>query len=190
MDGSEFDEVTRAISRSRRSVMAMSLVIATGWLGAAAADAKKKHRHKKHKKRKPKATPNAYGCLEVGDPCSSEEQCCSGICEGKSCRAHGTETCDQTMPGACTNPNPELSACGGSQSCFCVQTTAGSNFCGELYYANKCADCQKDADCEALGYPPGSACAPFAAGNCAAFGCGETGMACLPPCGYVPPDAP
>jgi hypothetical protein len=39
----------------------------------------------------------------------------------------------------------------------------------------------------ALGFPPESACAPVSQGRCAG-GC-PTGMACLPPCGYVPPDA-
>jgi hypothetical protein len=36
-----------------------------------------------------------------------------------------------------------------------------------------------------LGFPPGSACAPIATGNC--VGTCPTGMVCMAPCGDVPP---
>jgi hypothetical protein len=143
--------------------------------------AKKRHHGKKRKR----ARPNQFGCLEVGDPCKNVTQCCSGICDGKkgkrSCRAHGTGVCDQQAEGICTAVNPKLTACDNSGECACFRTTAGSNFCANTFVETACADCRKDADCAALGFPAGSACLPFFQGNCVAS-C-ETGMACLPPCG-------
>ena len=80
MDGLQFDTIVRSFTESRRSLLGTALAATAGWLGVAAADARKK---RKHKKRKPKAKPNEYGCLEVDDPCKRESDCCSGICEGK-----------------------------------------------------------------------------------------------------------
>jgi hypothetical protein len=48
--------------------------------------------------------------------------------------------------------------------------------------------CRRDADCVALGVPPGVACAPRSKGLCA--GICETGMACILPCGAEPPQPP
>lgn len=184
MDGSQFDAFIRSLTGSRRSLLAGSLALATGWLGVSATEAKKKH--KKRKPKKPK--PNAYGCLEVADPCQNEEQCCSGICDGKKgkrkCRAHDTETCDQKRPGYCEAGNPYLALChGGLANCF--RTTAGSNVCSRNLL---CADCQRDADCEALGYPPGTACAPLGGDYSCADIC-ESDMACVIPVGVAPPEA-
>jgi hypothetical protein len=138
--------------------------------------------------------PNKYGCLEIGDPCKRAGQCCSGICKRKNgkkkCRAHGTGTCDQQKPGVCTATflDPEIFDCNfRSGKCSCYATTAGSKYCAALGTSSRCADCKKDTDCEKLGYPPGSACVPFAKGRCAGF-C-ETGMACAVPCGYEPPES-
>jgi hypothetical protein len=149
----------------------------------------------KQSKGKPKPNkpqPNQYGCLEVGDPCGRSRQCCSGVCKGKPgkkrCRAHDTGTCEQEVPGLCTADNPAASKCNNEINCACLRTTAGSNFCADLDTGiDICAECKRDADCEQLGYPSGSACAPIAVGFCA--GTCETGMACVPPCGYVSPES-
>ncbi|MGH2618407.1 MAG: hypothetical protein ACRDJC_24515, partial [Thermomicrobiales bacterium] len=50
-----------------------------------------------------------------------------------------------------------------------------------------CADCKKDADCEALGFPTGSACLPWSDGQCA-DDCDEIGMVCAIPCGAEIPE--
>jgi hypothetical protein len=143
----------------------------------------------KKRKTPKRPKPNGFGCLNVGVACKNAGQCCSGICAGnkhkRKCRAHDTGTCNQTFPGLCSVP-PTLAQCNGSETCYCIRTTANSNFCAELG-ASVCVDCQKDADCEVLGLPPGSACLPVAGGLCAGD-CPETGMVCLPPCGSVPPD--
>jgi hypothetical protein len=156
------------------------------------AEAKKKKR-KKRKKRKPKATPNEFGCLEVNDPCTSPEQCCSGVCEGKRCRAHDTGTCAQDLDVeiclAGTIEDALKVLCDNSQSCGCYRTTSGSYYCSAFLYNEgdtRCADCKTDADCVALGFPPEAACAQVSRGRCA--GACPTGMACLVPCGTeLPP---
>jgi hypothetical protein len=158
----------------------------------AAAKKRKRKKRKKNKKVKP-AQPNEFGCFEVGDPCRSEADCCSGICEEKNgkrtCRAHGTDVCRQDEPGVCTAPADDIPSLGCGINCFCYRTTAGSNFCGPSPRTSEqqdCTDCRTDADCVALGYPAGSACAPVGRGNCTGF-C-DSGMACLVPCGVEFPD--
>lgn len=151
------------------------------------AEAKKKGKRKK-KSKKPR--PNAFGCLDVGAACASEEQCCSGICEGKKgkrkCRAHDVGTCDQADPGICEAGNIFQALCNG-KDCGCFRTTGGSNVCAGLFDVSECADCKKDADCLALGFPPGTACAPIS-GDMVCEGICEGGMACMPPCGTEPPE--
>jgi hypothetical protein len=181
-----FGAIARAlISKPSRRHLLRGLAGAGLGLGAvrlpSTADAKKK---RKHKKRRPKAKPNEYGCLEVGNPCKNADQCCSGICTGKkgkrTCRAHDTGTCQQGLTGICSDP-PTIAFCNNSDTCLCLTSTANSNFCGQTGQV-LCTDCQKDADCEALGLPPGSACLPTEGGLCADQ-CPETGMVCLAPCG-------
>jgi hypothetical protein len=184
MDGSYFDDFSRSLAGSRRSLVSGTLAMATSWLGVSGAGAKKKH---KHKKRKPKAKLNAFGCLEVGGACKNADQCCSGICDGKkgkrTCRAHGTGTCQQGIRSIC-DADPTIAVC-NSDICACVATTAGSNYCANANYLT-CADCRTDTDCEALGYPSGSACAPYDTGQCA--GQCASGMTCLIPCGVELPE--
>jgi hypothetical protein len=195
MNATCFDAVTRSLASapSRRDVLRGLAGMGLG-LGMArwpsTAETKKK-RTRKNKKKAKKAKRNAFGCVNVGGFCKNDEQCCSGICDGKKeerkCKAHGTGTCDQEAPGLCTAPNPALLKCNNSGDCACIRTTAGSNFCYSVRAgAGDCADCQQDADCEALDFPLGSACAPTTEGGCA--GLCETGMACLAPCGYQHPE--
>ncbi len=199
MDHDRFDALTRSLGvhASRRS---LGRALAGGGLGALlgsafgalAVDAKQKRHKKKNKKKKPKKPkPNAFGCLNVGDACKTPDQCCSGICEGKKnkrkCLAHDTGTCNQEAAGVCTGAVPALSACNNRTNCGCFRTTADSNYCAELFGEglSQCATCQRDADCVAMGLPPGSACAPVSEGFCA--GVCPSGMACLIPCGSGPP---
>lgn len=184
MDGSQFDKLIRSLAGSRRAMLSGTLALAAGWRGASRVESKKKRKHR-NKATKPK--PNAFGCLEVGDSCKNADQCCSGVCEGKKgkkrCLAHDTGTCRQDGLGICTADSATPFACNNSEECVCFHTTAGSNFCADLasFGQEFCADCQQDADCQALGFPRGSACIPFSDGACA--GKCENGMACLAPCG-------
>lgn len=168
---------------SRRSLTAVLGLSTAGLSNLVEAKRKRKRNKKKQIKR------NEFGCVGVGKYCKNHGQCCAGICGGKQgkrkCRAHGTGTCDQEGPGLCTSPNPELLKCNNSADCACIRTTAGSSFCFSLLGGDDCADCQTDADCAALGFPLGSACAPVSEGGCA--GNCPGGMSCEAPCGYVPP---
>ena len=101
------------------------------------------------KTRPKKAKPNAYGCLNVGDPCRRARQCCSGLCQGKQgrrrCKAHDTGGC---AAGA------HLEVCGGANvACatslgkpgLCATTTGNAGYClaiGDPY------PCKTDRDCQ------------------------------------------
>jgi hypothetical protein len=193
MNKPHFDSVAQIMTSfpSRRNVLRGLAGVGFG-LGIARlpdlAEARKKRKRKKHKKRKPQAKPNEYGCLEVNDPCSSADQCCSGVCEGKTCRAHDTGTCKQGGEQICVSNPPKALRCNNDGTCTCFGTTAGSIGCARYEPETMCADCRRDADCTALGYPPGTFCAPVSEGICA--GDCPTGMACLVPCGVEFPPPP
>jgi hypothetical protein len=188
-----FDEMTRILAgaSNRRHVLrglfGASLGVSLAQIPGLAA-ARKRRKRKKNKSKRPK--PNAFGCLEIGDACKDADQCCSGICEvhkGKrSCRPHDTGICKQGKPGFCTADNPSTIVCNEAETCGCVETTAGSNVCAllDIYIDDLCADCKTDADCEALGFAEGTACAPFVGGFCD-FIC-PNGTACLTPCPAEP----
>jgi hypothetical protein len=186
VDGSHFDGLTRSLVESRRSLLGGALALAGGTLGTATATARRRRKKKGKKAKKPK--PNAFGCLSVGASCKSADLCCSGVCEGKKCQAHGTGTCQQGIKGVCEVPLNEavLLKCNNDFNCYCYQTTAGSNFCSAPIRLEQCAICATDADCVALGFPPGSACAPVSQGHC--VGTCDSGMACMVPCGSPLPD--
>jgi hypothetical protein len=193
MNTTPFTAVTRSLISlpSRRHILRSLAGAGLGLGSARLPDFVEANKKRKRKKKNKKAKPNEFGCLSVDKTCKNSKQCCSGICEGKkgkrTCRAHGTGTCDQKAPGICTAPNPLLTRCNNSDQCACIRTTAGSNFCydQDADAGSDCADCQQDADCEALGFPPGTACAPVFAGACS--GACETGMYCVVPCGTEPP---
>lgn len=148
-------------------------------------------------KRRKKPRPNAFGCLDVGQPCRGiDERCCSGICQGKKpkkgekdksrCVAHHTGGCTADRH-ECTNPaGAACSAASTEANCF--KTTGNAGFCGELegssHEAN-CQPCRTDPDCEALGFAAGSACVIYRTEDACVVGCegvnGSTGTACLPP---------
>jgi hypothetical protein len=199
MDQNRFVSVTRSLTTlpSRRDLL-RGLVAAGLGLGIARLPDLVEAKTKRKKRRKKEKTPqlNEFGCLEVGDACRSETDCCSGICAGakgkKRCQAHGTGACPQNSVGICLATADEIPVlkCGNNDLCFCYTTTADSNFCGNrgprVGNVESCADCQTDADCLALGFPAGAACAPVGVGYCS--GQCESGMACLAPCGTeLPP---
>jgi hypothetical protein len=154
--------VTRNLSDfpSRRDVLRGLVGVGLGLAAARlpeSAEAKKK-RKGKSKSKKPKSKPNAYGCLNVGATCANDDQCCSGVCEGKTCRAHHTGICQVDYDLCTTGAAHVCNAVGtGDIACACVLTTGNAPFCGKSGDGITCHDCNQDADCEATS-GPGAAC--------------------------------
>jgi hypothetical protein len=139
-----------------------------------AAEAKSKKR-RKNKAKKPR--PNQYGCLSVGARCKNADQCCSGICEGKKCRAHDTGAC-----AAGTHP----AGCGGASTVSCTTSLGKAGVCGTTtgkagycFASGQCFACTTDAECQVAEdgkYGPRAACVRCAL-ECATTG----GTACVGP---------
>ncbi|MGH2618111.1 MAG: hypothetical protein ACRDJC_23025, partial [Thermomicrobiales bacterium] len=145
MDQTRFNAVTQTLNRvpSRRDVLRGLAGAALG-LGAArlpgTAAAKKK---RKNKKPKPKpAKPNAFGCLNVGAACKSAGECCSGVCEGKTCRTHHTGICQVDYDLCITGAAHVCNIVGeGGPACACVLTTGKAPFCGDFEEGTTCREC-------------------------------------------------
>jgi hypothetical protein len=112
------------------------------------------------KRKKPRPRLNAFGCVDVGQPCRGNDAlCCSGLCGGKKPK-HGQKDkrrCIAHNGGAChaeqDSCSPRLFPCGVNGNC--VRTTGQASFCGK---GGVCEVCTKDEDCVALAYGPGAAC--------------------------------
>jgi hypothetical protein len=199
MEADRFDSIARLLNgptERRRALLGLSLSPLAWLVATRTSDITEAKQKRKRRKKTKKPKPNAYGCLDVGQPCSGDSTlCCSGICEGKKCRSHDTGSCPQDLePEIClagTIQDALKVLCDNSQSCGCYRTTSGSRYCSAFLYNvgdSRCADCQTDADRVALGFPPRAACAPVSRGRCA--GACPTGMACLVPCGTELPPSP
>lgn len=158
MDNQRFDALVKTLITSgpRRGVLQ---ALAGGALAAllgrfsAVEDAEGKKKRNSRKKRPPLQF-NAFECVEVGKSCrSNSANCCSGICQGKRPRKGEKDTsrCVAHDTGGC-QPGQEGQPCrpGGT----CAETTGKAGFCA---FGIAFADCQKDADCDAL-FGPGAAC--------------------------------
>lgn len=186
--------LTRTMSRvpSRRDVLrglvgaGIGLGVLVGWpLGESEVEAKKKH---KKKKKKSKPTFNAFGCLNVGQPCRGKSaNCCSGICQGKKPKKGEKDkrTCVAHNAGFCT---AEMDTCtvGGNvpcrPNCFCTLTTGNAGFCGRFSVlgGTDCRVCARDTDCQAE-FGAGAACVVLESA-CAEI-CPTTGQTgCMIPC--------
>ena len=182
MDENRFAVATQSLTSvpSRRDVLRGLAGAALGLGVARLPDPVAAKKNRKRKKPKP-PRPNAYGCLNVGAACRNAEQCCSGVCEGKTCRAHQEGIC-RVDYDLCTTGAAHV--CGvdgnGDLRCVCVLTTGNAPFCGDFSSPTACRDCSKDTDCEEE-FGAGAACVVnrgICEGNCAETG----GTACVPPC--------
>lgn len=190
MDETRFDGLTRSLARSRRSLLGAAIALAGGPLTLLSAEAKKKRKKKKRKPKKPQ--PNAFGCLNVSQPCNGDStKCCSGICEGTKprkgkpdksrCMAHDTSICTAETEICSTGMNKLCDANNGQ--CGCVLTTGDAGFCGDFSEnsgSDLCRKCSQDTDCQEE-FGPGAACVVFG-GVCESY-CPQTGgTACVPAC--------
>ncbi|MDF3042349.1 MAG: hypothetical protein K0Q71_5055 [Thermomicrobiales bacterium] len=169
------DALTRSVIGvpSRRDVL-RGLAIAGLGFGAARRPLRSMAARKKRKK---KGRPNAFGCLNVGKPCTNAARCCSGICQRKKCRAHDTGICvaGDHSPG-----------CGGDASVGCATSLGKAGMCGTTtgnagycFASGECFACRRDAECQAVEngkYGPRAACVRCAL-ECAHTG----GTACAGP---------
>jgi hypothetical protein len=105
-----------------------------------------------------------------GSACSQTSECCSGICQGRSCVATLAGTCP---PGAdsCTGPNATGFTLCGNDLCACRQTVTGDTLCGGNGRCADCADCQPGEVCVRLP-DTGPCCGPV----------GDIKTACMEPC--------
>ncbi|MDQ3693184.1 MAG: hypothetical protein M3464_06115 [Chloroflexota bacterium] len=102
-------------------------------------------------------------CKKVGDRCRGKQ-------DKKTCRVHNVGTC-KPGPSFCQIGNDAV--CG--DLCFCFTTTGNAHFCGKQVRG---VECQRDAECVALGFPAGSACAKNNGRVCEI----ETSTFCVSPC--------
>jgi hypothetical protein len=142
MDRTRVDGLTRSVSTmlSRRTL--------AGALGMGAlalpglTDAKKKHKHEK----KHKVELNDFGCVDVGTFCKNDDQCCSGVCQGKkgkgTCQSHDQSTC-QPGQDICAGTEVDCTTESGDRG-ECAITTGKSPYCET---SGDCFNCAKDADC-------------------------------------------
>ncbi len=118
------------------------------------AEAKKNKN--KNKKKKKKIKRNGFGCVNVGNSCKNDGQCCSGICEGKKdkkkCKAHDESTC-QDGQDFCLGVNVPCTTTFGDAG-QCTTTTGEAPYC---FQDGDCFPCSKDKDCEPI-FGAGAAC--------------------------------
>jgi hypothetical protein len=168
MDGEHFDALARALTgnASRRGILGGGLAaLGLGTLRPVVGTARKKRRRKLQR--------NAFGCVNVGGKCrGNDDNCCSGICDGKKpkrgekdrsrCAGHDASTC-QAGQDTCAGT---FFPCPNSRSPFarCVITTGNAPYCaGDVF----CRSCARDADCPLEEFETGAACIVCA-------GCPET----------------
>lgn len=167
MDHTQFDNLIRSLTESRRSLLGGTLLAAAAALGAGGGSAKQKRRRKK-------LHFNQFGCLNVGQKCYGKNAaCCSGICTGSRgssrCIAHHEAGC-VVEQSSCSEPT----LCGAQGQCY--RTTGSAGFCGD-YGQCDCAPCQQDSDCHTQ-FGSGAACIVCA--DCLGVN-GSNGTACVPP---------
>jgi hypothetical protein len=162
MDQNQFVELTRAL-RARPSRRLVLRALAGAGAGFAAWPPPESGRAKR--KRKPPLRLNAFGCVDVGQPCrGSDANCCSGICQGKKpkkgekdksrCIAHDTGGCPAGY-APCSTPHVSCTTQAGADG-FCATTTGNAGYC-TTGTGGECFPCAKDADCrEVCG--PAAAC--------------------------------
>jgi hypothetical protein len=138
MDEHEFDRLTR---RFVLGSVAAALGLGTTPIPDGGTARKRKNKRVKR---------NEFGCVNVGNFCKHDDQCCSGICRGKKgkkkCRAHDADVCTSGHADAFCKPGSPIVGCitstGRSGSCY--TTTGNAGFCNWEF---TCFSCTKDADC-------------------------------------------
>ena len=158
MDSARFDRLAMTIGRRTTRRAALRL------LGAALGTALSM-------RARDDAGATHFGCRHWKEGCKRSEQCCSGICWRKKCRAHDTGGC-RLADNFCAGG--EDNRC--QPGCLCNITTGKAPHCGSTVFC-PAVECQRDADCG----EPGAACIPHV--NCQGCGNPATQNFCQRPCG-------
>jgi hypothetical protein len=168
MDGSRFDTLLLAItrSRSRRDVIRLLTVAVTAGGGLAQVHP---------------ASAQAT-CLANGEPCdpkASTNGCCSGKCSRrrKKCRsAPGQGICTVESPTICAGGVTYCHEPDTNELCTCFVTSRGYSFCGRD--GGDCFACETDTNCERrVGGRRGDRCI-----ECAGCGTAFNNRACYSKC--------
>jgi hypothetical protein len=170
MDPDRFDAVARLLAptRSRRAALGLAAgaVAALGLGGSLPVDARKK----KKKKKKCKADKD----------CKSGQICAKGKCvTGQGTCAAGADTCAGVG-------NPFCFDASGKHECICLTRLEGGTRCGVYGNGSGCDQCETDADCLSLGFPPGSSCTQDFGPECGVCQNNNKGS-CVLPCGVKDP---
>lgn len=168
MDAARFDALTRLLSRRLSRRHAVTALAGVGVASRTDRDDAAARKHHKHKK--PKIKRNRFGCVNVGDTCTSDAQCCSNICQGRmgkqTCRAHDTGGClPGTQDAGCGGTNVKCTTSTGMPDGVCETTTGGAGYCANT---GGCFACTTDKQCQDLCHDGRAAC-------CICSGCTETG---------------
>ena len=184
MTPDRFDDLVRSLilARSRRAVLGVIAggLAALGGAGATIIDAKKKHHHKNRKRKRRKKRKKK--CKKQGRVFCKKTCCPPGdVCASGQC-VTGQGTCEVGDDACAGTGDPFCQDASGEHTCICLTALEGGPRCGVYSgIGADCGSCQTDADCIALGLPPGSSCVDSSVGTCA---CSEAEKGtCIVPCG-------
>jgi hypothetical protein len=166
MNASHIDRLSRSLATrtGRRGAVQRLALAAVGIGGVAMGSEPAMARHRKHRVKR-----NAFGCVNVGNYCRTDDQCCSHRCQDHTCRAHDTGRCktgqrDQNCGGK------DVACVGGlGNRGVCETTTGKAPYCASSVY---CVECATDKDCQ-------SYCGPRAACVLCSYYC--PGPSCVGP---------
>jgi hypothetical protein len=161
VDATRFDRVAEFLGAtgSRRTALGLAL---GGLLGGPGLGDVQAGRRKKRCRKE---------CCRNRD-CGSGEICAGGRCVvGRGdCPAGADECRDETT-------------CAGDLQCSCFQRLEGGTRCVQFTLENgACDQCETDADCRALGFPPGSSCIRDDGPDCSCKA--DNKGFCAEPCGF------
>ncbi len=182
MNRSNIDHLARSLTtvHSRRGLGGLLSLGVLGWTVPAEA---KEHKHKHHHKKKQKAKLNSFGCVDVGNFCKNDDQCCSSVCTGNKCLAHDVSSCQTgDVEAFCGGGADEFCIAAAGEGGFCDTTTGNAPYCA---HDAACFACTKDADCVPF-CGSRAACVVCRGVACVSFGvatmCASTaGLCAFPP---------
>lgn len=145
MDGSQFDDLLRALSRSRRTILGASFAIVSGVAGLTVTDAKKKKKPCAKKCKDGCCTGKFGKCIkpaqQTATRCGTGGEICRSNCGGGNACGAGCDTC--CANGQCVDAEQiSNEQCGiNGQSCFACPPGQACNAPGEGCCARKGAEC-------------------------------------------------